>query len=256
MESSVANTIKSNVVKLTVTCQRCSLRGVCEPINLPTSEQARLDAIIERRRPISRGEYLYRSGEPFRSVFCVKAGSIKTYATTDKGEEQVTGFHLPGEMVGLEGIAMGINTTDAVALETSSVCEIPYERLQEISADVPYLLQQIILLTSQEVMHGQTLTMLISKKSAEERLAALLLSLSDRFAHRGFSPTDFHLSMSRHDIGNFLGMAVETVSRVFTRFDNEGLISVRRKHIQLCDLPRLRELAGSAKIPSPLQAHF
>ena len=252
----MASATNSNVVKLTVACQRCSLRGVCEPVNLPSHEQTRLDSIIERRRPISRGEFLYRSGEPFRSIFCVKAGSIKTYATTDKGEEQVTGFHLPGEMIGMEGIAMGHNTTDAVALETSSVCEIPYDRLQEISADVPALLQQLILLTSQEVMHGQTLTMLISKKSAEERLAALLLSLSDRFANRGFSPTDFHLSMSRHDIGNFLGMAVETVSRVFTRFDNEGLISARRKHIQLRDLPRLRELAGSPKVPSPARAQF
>lgn len=252
----MASATNSNVVKLTVACQRCSLRGVCEPVNLPSHEQTRLDAIIERRRPISRGEFLYRSGEPFRSIFCVKAGSIKTYATTDKGEEQVTGFHLPGEMIGMEGIAMGYNTTDAVALETSSVCEIPYDRLQEISADVPALLQQLILLTSQEVMHGQTLTMLISKKSAEERLAALLLSLSDRFANRGFSPTDFHLSMSRHDIGNFLGMAVETVSRVFTRFDNEGLISARRKHIQLQDLPRLRKLAGSPKVPSPARVHF
>lgn len=252
----MAATGKANVVKLTVTCQRCSLRGICEPADLPAAEQARLDAIIERRRPYSRGEHLYRAGEPFRSVFCVKSGSIKTYATTDKGEEQVTGFHLPGELIGLEGISTGHNTTDAVALETSSVCEIPYERLQEISNDVPMLLHQIIQLTSQEILHGQTLTMLISKKSAEERLAALLLSLSDRFANRGFSPTDFYLSMSRHDIGNFLGMAVETVSRVFTRFDNEGLISVRRKHIKLLDLPRLRELAGTAKIPSPATAHF
>jgi len=151
---------------------------------------------------------------------------------------------------------IGHNTTDAVALETSSVREIPYERLREISNEVPMLLHQIIQLTSQEILHGQTLTMLISKKSAEERLAALLLSLSDRFAGRGFSPTDFYLSMSRHDIGNFLGMAVETVSRVFTRFDNEDLISVRRKHIQLLDLPRLRKLAGTAKIPSPASAHF
>lgn len=252
----MVSTTKSNVVKLTVTCQRCSLRGVCEPVSLPAQEQARLDSIIERRRPISRGEFLYRSGEPFRSLFCVKAGSIKTYTSTDKGEEQVTGFHLPGELIGLGGIALAYNTTDAVALETSSVCEIPYERLREISAEIPALLQQIILLTSREVTHGQTLTMLISKKSAEERLAALLLSLSDRFANRGFSPTDFHLSMSRHDIGNFLGMAVETVSRLFTRFDNEGLIRVRRKHIQLRDLPRLRELGGSAKTPSSARAHF
>lgn len=242
---------QNNVVKLAVGCQRCSMVGLCEPLNLPTPERMRLDAIIEKRRPISRGEFLYRAGEPFQSIFCVKAGSIKTYASTDKGEEQVTGFHLPGEMIGLEGICLGHNTTNAVALETSSVCEIPYERLREISAEVPMLLQQLILITSQEIMHGQTLTMLISKKSAEERLAALLLSLSDRFANRGFSATDFYLSMSRHDIGNFLGMAVETVSRVFTRFDSEGLISARRKHIQLLDLPRLRALAGTAKVPLP-----
>ncbi len=252
----MADNTRAKVIPLTVTCHRCSLRGVCEPEDIPARELARLDQIIQRRRPVARGEFLYRSGDPFRSLFCVRAGSIKTYATTEKGQEQVTGFHLPGEMIGLEGISNRVNVTDAVALETSSVCEIPYQSLREISAEVPQLLHQIIHLTSQEVMHCQTLTTLVSKKSAEERVAALLLSLSERFAGRGFSATDFYLSMSRHDIGNFLGMAVETVSRVFTRFDNEGLVTVRRKHIKLHDPARLRELAGQPAIPSPAMGQF
>lgn len=252
----MANSEPSNVIKLTVACQRCSLRAICDPGGLPAAEQTRLDAIIHRRRPLSRGEHLYRYGEPFHGIYCVRAGSIKTYAMTDKGEEQVTGFHLPGELIGLEGIALGHNTTDAVALETSSVCEVPYAQLREISADIPMLLHQIINLASHEVMHCQTITMLISKKSAEERLAALLLSLSDRFAGRGFSANDFHLSMSRHDIGNFLGMAVETVSRIFSRFDAEGLLTVRRRHVRLHDLERLRELASSLKMPPPAVVQF
>lgn len=241
----------NNVIKLAnlaVSCSRCALHGICEPPGLHHQHQARLDAVIRKRRPLARGEYLFRSGDPFVSMFCVRSGSIKTYTTNDDGDTQVTGFHLPGELIGLSAISAAVHTTSALVLETSSVCEIPYDRLQGLAQGIPELQGQLTALMSSEILHYQTLMLLIGRKSAEERLAAFLLSLSQRFQRRGLSPNEYYLSMSRIDIGNYLGMAVETVSRVFTRFHDENLLTVRRKHIQLHDIDRLAQLAGTPRV--------
>lgn len=238
----------NNVIKIDqakVACKDCNLFQLCLPVGIDASELEELDSIIKRRRPIKRGEHLFHVGSPFQAIYAVRSGSIRTYTPTEDGHEQVTGFHLPGELLGLDAIHLKHHPCAAKALETTSICEIPFDRLEELSTYLPSLQHQLLTVMSKEILHDQSLLMLLGKKSAEERLAALLLSLSERYQRRGFSPTDFYLSMSRNDIGNYLGLAVETVSRLFTRFQDDGVLIVQRKHICIQDLPQLRTIANS-----------
>lgn len=201
-----------------------------------------LDAIVKRDRPLHRGDYLFRQGDPFRFIYVVKTGTVKSFDPGEDGSEQVLGFHLPGELIGLDAIETGHHHCSAKILETTAVCEIPFTRLEELSSTIPSLQHQMFRLMSREIGHDEDMLTLLGKRNAEERLASFLLSLSGRFQRRGFSPSDFYLSMSRHEIGNYLGLAVETISRLFTRFQDEGLLKVERKHIQLLDIKRLRQI--------------
>ena len=240
--------VNNNVIKIDqakVACKDCNLFQLCLPVGIDAGELEELDSIIKRRRPIKRGEHLFHVGSPFQAIYAVRSGSIRTYTPTEDGHEQVTGFHLPGELLGLDAIHLKHHPCAAKALETTSICEIPFDRLEELSTHLPSLQHQLLTVMSKEILHDQSLLMLLGKKSAEERLAALLLSLSERYQRRGFSPTDFYLSMSRNDIGNYLGLAVETVSRLFTRFQDDGVLIVQRKHICIQDLPQLRTIANS-----------
>ncbi len=244
----MAPSSKSSVVPLSkrkIACRDCSLFQICLPVGISDEELERLEKIIQRRRPVKRGDHLYNSGDPFRSICAVRSGSIKSYVPTEKGNEQVTGFHLPGELLGLDAISQKIHPCSAKALETTSVCEIPYEQFELLSNELPVLHRQLITLMSKEIFEEETHMVLLGKKSAEERLAAYLFSISMRYQRRGFSATEFYLSMSRNDIGNYLGLAVETVSRMFTRFQDDGLLTVERKHIIIHDLGQLRRLAGA-----------
>lgn len=239
--------------RIKVACSNCSLYQLCLPVGIDQADLELLDKIIKRKRPVKRGEHLFHVGDGFSTIYAVRSGSIKTYTPTEDGLEQVTGFHLPGELLGLDAISTEKHPCAAKALETTSLCEIPFDQLEQLGKRVPNLQRQLLKVMSKEILHDQSLLMLLGKKSADERLAALLVSLSDRYKQRGFSATEFHLSMSRNDIGNYLGLAVETVSRLFTRFQEEGLLSVRRKHIRIRDLERLRTLAcgnKSTKAPS------
>ncbi len=227
-----------------VACKNCSLSALCLPMGLASEDVERLDDIVKRTRPLHRGDYLFRSGERFRSLYVVKTGCVKTYAPSTEGGEQVLGFHLPGEIIGLDAIEKDIHACSAKVLETSAICEIPFPRLEELTNSIPSLQHQMYRLLSKEIGHDTDMLLLLGKRNAEERLAAFLLSLSKRLHKRGLSATDFFLSMSRHEIGNYLGLAVETVSRLFTRFQDEGLVSVDRKHIQLRDLNALEIVAG------------
>ena len=232
-----------------VACGECSLNAICLPVGVESNDLERLDAIIERKRPIARGEHLFRSGDRFQCVYAVRSGSLKTYSTSPDGHEQVMGFQLPGELVGLDAIADGVHPLSAKALETTSVCEIPFEALESLSGKLPSLQRQMLRLMSQEIRDDEHNMMVLGQKSAEERLAAFLISLSSRFQRRGFSPNQFNLSMSRGDIGNYLGLALETVSRLFTRFQHEELLRVDRKHIELLDRQKLCDYSGASCNP-------
>lgn len=234
----------SSILPDKVACQDCSLFQLCLPVGIDQNDLAEVDRIIKRRRPIRRGDQLFITGEKFRSIYAVRSGSLKTSVLTEDGREQVTGFFLPGEIVGLDAIATGAHTCAARALETTSVCEIPYDELETIGARIPSLPRQLLRIMSREMHHDQLLLLLLGKRSADERLAAFLFSLSQRFGLRGYSPNEFNLSMSRNDIGNYLGLAVETVSRLFSRLQEEGVLAVRSRHVRLCDMDRLRVLAS------------
>jgi CRP/FNR family transcriptional regulator len=229
-----------------VACRSCTLATLCLPVGLAPEDVERLDDIVKRNRPLHRGDYLFRSGERFRSLFVVKTGSVKTYSPIEEGGEQVLGFHLPGEVIGLDAIEKEVHACSAKVLETSAICEVPFSRFEELSNSIPSLQHQMYRLLSKEISQDTEMLLLLGKKSAEERLATFLLSMSRRLRRRGLSATDFYLSMSRHEIGNYLGLAVETVSRLFTRFQDEGLLKVDRKHVQLMSLDALEELVCGA----------
>jgi CRP/FNR family transcriptional regulator len=251
-------TIPQNVIKLDdlkVACRNCTLFQLCLPIGVSEADLELLDRIIKRRRPVRRGEYLYRSGDSFQSIFAVKSGAFKTFIFTEDGREQITGLHLPGELFGLEGISSGKYCCAAMALERSAVCEIPFDRLEELGAQVPSLLSQMLRIMSRE-MGKDKQVLQVTKTSADGKLAGLLLSLSERYRERGFSAQAFRLSMSRSEIGNYLGLAEETVSRLFTLFQDEGLLTVRRKEVNLLDIPGLRAIVLGTRVvrKKPAQA--
>jgi len=227
-----------------ISCGNCRLGSICLPLALGSDEVIKLDEIVQRGRPLQKSEHLYRDGDEFTSVYAVRSGTIKAYKITGDGQEQVTGFYFPGEIIGMDGIGMGKYANSAKALETSAVCEIPFHRLEELSTLIPSMQRHFFQLMSQEITSDQQLITLLSKNSAEERVAALLLSISARNARRKLSETSFRLPMSRTDIGNFLGLTVETVSRVISRFNKQGLIAVDSKEVNLLDLPALKAIAN------------
>jgi len=220
------------------------MKALCLPLALELDQVEQLDRIIQRGRPFQRDEHIYRAGTEFHSVFAVRSGAIKTFSVNDQGTEQVTGFYLPGEIFGMDGIAHTHHISSAVALETSSVCEIPFNRLEDLSLSLPNLQRHFFQLMSREIINDQRLVALIGKNSADERLATLLLSISSRNAQRNLSGLRFRLPMSRADIGNYLGLTVETVSRIFGRFQKHQLLKVDKKEIEILNLEALQELAN------------
>lgn len=225
-------------------CKDCSLSSLCLPLSLEFEDMEALDQIVKRGRPLKKGEFLFRQGDPFTSVFAVRAGALKTFSLSDSGEEQITGFHLPSELVGMSGMDSESYPVSAQALESTSACEMPFERLEELALQVPQLRRQLMRVMSREIRDDQQMMLLLSKKNADERIAAFLVNLSARYRARGFSANQFRLPMSRNELGNHLGLAVETVSRVFTRFQQNGLIEAEGKEVTILNSMELCALAG------------
>lgn len=229
-----------------ISCSNCRLSQICLPIALEAADIDKLDSIIQRGRPLRKGDHVFRQDEPFRAVYAVRSGTLKSYNTTDAGQEQVTAFYFPGEILGMDGISKNRHPSSAVALETAAICEIPFELLGELSIRIPNLQRHFFQLMSQEIAEDQQLITMLSKNSAEQRVAALLLSISARNARRKLSATAFRLSMSRADIGNYLGLTVETVSRIFSRFQKSSLISADGKEVVILDAEQLRGMVNGS----------
>jgi len=229
---------------LKVSCSNCSLRELCLPVGLNRDEMAQLDAVIRQSRRLKRGEYLFRSGEGFRSLYAVRTGYFKTCVSSQDGREQVTGFHMSGELMGLDGISSNLHGCDAIALEDSEVCELPFNRMEMLGRDIPSLQHHFFRLMSREIVRDQSVMLLLGNMKAEERLAAFLLNLSQRLSARGFAANDFILRMSREEIGSFLGLKLETVSRTLSKFQQQGWLAVDHKHIQLVKPEALKELVA------------
>ena len=232
--------------KLKVSCENCNLAELCLPRGLNEAELEQLEKTVKRNRPLRKGEYVFRAGDPLRSLFTVRSGCLKLSQQGDDGEEQIIGFYLPGETVGLDGVETGVHQCTAVALDTSSLCALPYGQLTTICKEVPALQELMFRLMGREISLENQLLLTISKKNAEERLATFLSSLSNRYKRLGFSASEFRLSMSRQDIGNYLGLTIETVSRIFGRLQKRECIAIKGKHVQILDNDKLNYLCTNA----------
>ncbi|HTH76218.1 MAG TPA: fumarate/nitrate reduction transcriptional regulator Fnr [Trinickia sp.] len=220
-------------------CATCSMRSACMPQALTAQDLARFDSIVSATRLIKRGDSLYRANDPFQSIYAIRAGSFKTVVMHRDGREQVTGFHLAGEVLGLDGVCTDHHRSDAVAIEDSSVCIIPYALLESLCAESKGLQQQVLRMMSGEIVRESSLMMLLGTMSAEQRVAAFLLNLSSRMKARGYSAAEFNLRMTREEMGNFLGMKLETVSRMFSKFQRDGLVQTHGKQIRIVNLDAL-----------------
>jgi len=233
-----------NFDQLKVSCANCTLRELCIPQGMSDEELKLVDKIIERKKPVHKNDYLFRAGDTNRSLYAVLSGSVKTLVDNPNGEEQIVGFHLPGELLGMDGFSGDSHTCSAVALETSSVCEFPLEKLDEVCHEVPSIQYAMRRIMGKEVTKDHAMLLLLGRMSAEEKLASFLISLSKRMAQRHWKPTEFNLTMPRQDIANYLGLAVETVSRLFAHLQDDKIIEVDRRRVNICDPDRLQSIVG------------
>ena len=229
---------------LKTACSSCSLRELCLPVGLSRTELESLDELVYARKRIGEGESLFHAGDAFRSLYAVRSGFFKTRVTSEDGRDQVTGFQMPGELLGMDGIGTGRHACDAVALENAEVCVIPYSRLEEVAERFQPLQQHFHKVMSREIVRDQTVMFMLGSLRAEEKLAGFLVNLSQRLAARGSPSRDFVLRMTRAEIGSFLGLKLETVSRVFSRFQEDGLLAVRQKRVRIADLEGLTRRAS------------
>ncbi len=230
-----------------VACSNCSLRELCMPVDVTEADMDRLDTLVATRRRIKRGTTLFSNGDPFYALYAIRTGFFKTRVTTEDGRDQVTGFQMAGEIIGLDGIVDDRHTCDAVALEDAEVCEMPYDRIEELSREVPALQTHVHKIMSREIVRDHGVMLLLGSMRAEERLAAFLLNLVQRLHTRGFSRTELVLRMTREEIGSYLGLKLETVSRTFSKFAEEGIIEVKHRHVRIVDLDALQAIVNASE---------
>jgi CRP/FNR family transcriptional regulator, anaerobic regulatory protein len=232
---------------LKVACSSCNLRELCLPVALSSPDLERLDTLVSNRRTVARGEALFRTGDTFDSLFAVRSGFFKTCLSSEDGRDQVTGFQMAGELLGLDGISHDKHACDAVALEDSQVCVIPYSELESLSRDFSALQRQFHKIMSREIVRDQGVMLLLGSMRAEERLAAFLLNLTQRLKARGFSSSSMILRMTREEIGSYLGLKLETVSRTFSKFQDDGLLEVKQRHIRILNPTGLAQLVNNCR---------
>jgi len=235
-----------DIAALKVACSECSLRSLCLPLDLGAEDMRALEGIVKSHRKLSKGDFLYRTGDPFRALYAIRSGSTKTCEIAADGSVQITGFHLPGELLGIDAISSEQHPCDVVALESTEICELPFGKLEAMARELPGLQHQLFRIMSREIMQEEAQLLMLGRMRAEERLAAFLISFSKRYQLLGFSPTDLRLPMSRQDLGDYLGLALETVSRLFSHFQEEKLITVHGRSIELLDPARLKNVTDQA----------
>ena len=223
-------------------CSNCNLRELCMPIGFNAEDMQKLDEVVATRRRVKQGDLLFRDGEPFKSLFAIRTGFFKTCVSTADGREQVTGFQMAGEIIGLDGIVSDHHSCNAVALEDADVCVMPFANVEELSREFPVLQRHVHKIMSREIVRENSMMMLIGNMRSEERLAAFLLNLVQRLHARGFSQTEITLRMSREEIGSYLGMKLETVSRAFSKFSDEGIIEVKQRYVKILDADALKKI--------------
>jgi CRP/FNR family transcriptional regulator len=241
----VALPVSGEIAQCKTVCASCNLRELCVPCcGLTRSERDVANRLAFNRVRVRRGESLYRSGDRFTSLYAVRNGFFKSQALLENGREQVTGFAMAGEILGLDGIAPEQHSCNTVALEDSEVCAIPFAGLQSLAQEIPGLQRHFYKTMSREIEREHGVMLQLGSMNAEERLAMFLLDLSRRFGARGYSPAEFHLRMTREEIGSYLGLKLETVSRTFSRFQEQRLIAVQQKFIRILDSAGLVGVMG------------
>ena len=225
-------------------CSTCSMRELCLPVGLSGEDLKAVDAAVGNRTRPKKGDSLYRAGHAFAALYAVRLGTLKATVLAEDGREQVAGYHLQGDIIGLDGLGTDRHGCGAVALEDSEVCTIPFEHLEELARDLPPLQRNLHQFLAREISRDHSVMLLLGSMRAEERLASFLLNLSERYRSRGYSSTEFVLRMTREEIGSYLGLKLETVSRLFSRFQDEGLLKVGGRNVKLTDVAALRRLVG------------
>lgn len=235
-----------NPEAIKVACSNCNLRELCMPVGLSDQELKRLDDLVTVRRKVKRGDNLFTNGEHFTSLYAIRTGFFKTSLATEDGQDQVTGFQMAGEIVGLDGIVNDQHSCDAVALEDAEICVIPFERIEEIAREVTALQHHVHKIMSREIVREHGVMLLLGSMRAEERLAAFLLNLVQRLHARGFSKSELVLRMTREEIGSYLGLKLETVSRTFSKFVEEDILEVKQRHVRILNTEALQRLVSSS----------
>ena len=233
-----------NMATLRVACSNCNLRELCLPLGLSLKEIERLEELVSTRKRIKRGEALYRAGDKFEALYAIRLGFLKSAVMSSDGREQVTSFHMSGDIVGLDGLAGMVYSSELIALEDTEVCLLPYQKLLEVNQSMHAMSLHFQRLLSMEIVRQNGVMLLLGSMHAEERLAAFILNLSQRFEQRGYSRSEFVLRMTRAEIGSYLGLKLETVSRVLSRFSHDNLIIVNQKHVQIMDFEGLRAIVS------------
>ncbi len=232
----------TDLSEIKLSCSNCNLAELCLPRGLDLKELDTLEQIIKRSKPIHKGDYIFRNGDPFRSLYAVRSGTIKIYTTTDDGDNQVMGFYFPGEIIGFDAIENNKHQCSAVALETSTYCAFNFDNFEELCTTIPGLQHQMFRLMSKELTTENELLLTLCNKNAEEKIATFLISLSNRFEQRGYAANEFKLSMSRQDIGNYLGLTIETVSRIFSKLQRDQIIATNHKVVEIKDSETLHQI--------------
>jgi len=229
-----------------VACSGCNLRELCLPVGMSNEQLERLDGMVATRRQVGRGDRLFHTGDEFHSLYAVRTGFFKTCISSEDGRDQVTGFQMAGELLGLDGIGTERHTCDAVALEDSQVCVIPFQQLEDLTREFSDLQRQFHKIMSREIVRDHGVMLLLGSMRAEERLAAFLLNLTQRLRARGFSASSLILRMTREEIGSYLGLKLETVSRTFSKFQEEGFLEVKQRQIRVLNQPALQNLVNGS----------
>jgi CRP/FNR family transcriptional regulator len=214
-------------------CSSCALYELCLPAGIGVDDLNRLDATVKDKRALDRGAMLYREGDTFEALYVVRSGALKTYVQNEAGDMQILAFHLPGEILGFDALATNLHVSQAEALERSSICELPYAKLQQVTSEVPALHRQLMRVISREVVEEHRHLVMMGKQQAQEQLASFLRSLADRYQRLHRDGSALNLPMSRYDIANYLGLVVETVSRLFSRMEEMGVLEVNRKSVRI-----------------------
>jgi CRP/FNR family transcriptional regulator len=239
-----ADAVDMHPQAIKVACSNCNLRELCMPLGLSPVELDRIDDVVASRRKIKRGATLFRNGEKFHNLYAIRTGFFKTCVASEDGRDQVTGFQMAGEIVGLDGIVNEHHTCDAVALEDAEVCVMPFDRIEELSREVNALQRHVHKIMSREIVRENGVMLLLGSMRAEERLAAFLLNLVQRLHARGFSQSELVLRMTREEIGSYLGLKLETVSRTFSKFVEDGIVEVKQRHVRILNTEALKEIVN------------